>query len=561
MEGTPPRSWQVLLLDPSGKVLGGRRLEASVWLEAVRDFAGYAGEPLGRGGLICSIQADGSFLVYESQVARVFLARPERPLEEQADLPEGRTSTIRGMGALGAASPPDQAVPVAPAGPPQDKTGSMVVDRSEPQPSEAADPEGPREPAVVVDPALVQEVSRLKQMAQWTEVSEDETEELLPHRVLWCMQNDDDAARPVVRCALAVWPDPPRHALENLVSAHARGLRDQLALKGQSIKVVVAAFDHAFHKVPIRPAMAAAVWPAGSGEEPTVVMGEAAEGAWPMPVGKTTGMGFRTPGDSGTVMVPAVKLKGGVVTQAQADPGGGAGAGASPESHIPTAVVPAQQVPPKTEPEPESETQPEPEPEPAATAEPAATVEPAATGEPAATAEPDERSGPRTESLLFLAFDALHQIYAAETRAQAVSLVLETMVNLVPAEVGAIYLYDESLQALRVEALRPAETTTDPVRVDMGQGLVGACARQGVALALTDVHRDARFGSMLAEKADINPQSLLGAPVEHQGRLFGAVELVNRKGREGFSGGEVEAIAYAARMLAERLSVLPSKKK
>jgi hypothetical protein len=556
MEGTPPRSWQVLLLDPKGKVLGGRRLEASVWLEAVRDFAGYAGEPLGRGGLICSIQADGSFLVYESQVARVFLARPEITVDEQADLPEGRTSTIRGMGALGAASPPDQEAPVAPAGPPQDRKGSLDVDRPELRPSKPGGPVPAAEPAVVVDPALVKEMSRLEQMARWTEVSEDKAEELLPHRVLWCKQKVDEAQKPVVRCALAVWPDPPRHALEKLVTAHATGLRDQLELKGQSIKVVVAAFDHAFHKVPVRPALAAAVWPAGSGEEPTVLMGDEASGAWPIPVGKTTGMGFRTAGDSGTVMVPAVKLKGGVVTQSQPEPG--RKAGDEPESHIPTAVVPAQQIPQKAKTKAVREPEPEPAPAPAAPPEPAK-EEPAV--QPPAPGEPGERSGPRTESLLFLAFDALHQIYAAETRPQAVSLVLDTMVNLVPAQAGAIYLYDESLQALRLEAFKPTDTKADPVRVDMGQGLVGACAQQGVALALTEVHRDARFGSVLAEKVGIKPESLLGAPVEHQGRLFGAVELVNRKGREGFSGGEVEAIAYAARMLAERLSVLPTKKK
>ena len=135
---------------------------------------------------------------------------------------------------------------------------------------------------------------------------------------------------------------------------------------------------------------------------------------------------------------------------------------------------------------------------------------------------------------------------------------MDAAARLVPAEAVAVYLFDESSGAMGLQGLRHSITGALPdVRVSMGQGLVGTCAAQSVALALTNLHRDSRFGSVLAFALGIEPASLLGAPVEHQGRLFGAMELVNRTGRQGFSGGEVEAVAYAGRMLGERLTVLP----
>jgi hypothetical protein len=525
MKKTTTKSWQVLLLDPKGRVLGGRRVEAPVWLEAVQSFAGERGEPLGNGGLVCSIQPDGSFLVFESQVSRVFHARPASPVLPDGTVPQGRTSTVRGMGAFGAEPVSGQTGPVMPAVPPPKRSGSVELDPPEARPDKD-------EPPVVVDPEMMAEVTRLERMARWSEVKGGEGDELLPHRVLWCKKQQDKEGEEI-RCALAVWPDSPRTPLEQLILTHLSGLIEQLALRPEQACLVVAAFDHAFHQVPIRPPLAAAVWGGSYGDVPSVRWAGEAASTWPEIAPSGAGLGFRTPGDSGTVMVPAVRLGG---AQPESSPL------ASPpakEAQIPTAMVARSE----------------------ADRGKGKKREVRAPDTPTAPEIPSRRSGPRTESLLFMAFDALNPIYECETWSESVSVVLGALTKLLPAEAAAVYLYDESTGAMRLEALRSSgKPPQSDIHVAMGQGLLGACAGQSVPLALTEVGRDSRFGSVLASALEIRPASLLGAPVEHQDRLFGAVELINRTGRPGFSGGEVEAAAYAGRMLGERLSVLPRSK-
>ncbi len=133
-------------------------------------------------------------------------------------------------------------------------------------------------------------------------------------------------------------------------------------------------------------------------------------------------------------------------------------------------------------------------------------------------------------------------------------VLLDIALTHVPAESGTFYLADLNGHELTFAAVRGPKA--DAIKkggfsVPVGQGIVGFCALEGVCLGVTDIQKDPRYFSAVADAIGYTPHDTLCASAESDGRLFGAVQLINSK--HGFSAAHMEVLRYIGLTAAQLL--------
>ena len=126
----------------------------------------------------------------------------------------------------------------------------------------------------------------------------------------------------------------------------------------------------------------------------------------------------------------------------------------------------------------------------------------------------------------------------------------------IPAESGSFFLADPGLPILKFAAARgprASELLSSGLTVPVGQGIVGFCAQEGVSLTVNDMTKDPRYFAKVAEAISYQPQNTVVASVERDGRLYGAIQLINAKRSSGFDPGEAEVLRFLGLTAAQML--------
>jgi sigma-B regulation protein RsbU (phosphoserine phosphatase) len=122
---------------------------------------------------------------------------------------------------------------------------------------------------------------------------------------------------------------------------------------------------------------------------------------------------------------------------------------------------------------------------------------------------------------------------------------LDIALEHIPAESGSFFLADVNGHELRFAAVRgpkAKEIEKKKLTVKVGQGIVGFCALEGVCLSVSDIQKDPRYFSAVADAIGYSPKDTLCASAEKEGRLFGALQIINSKG--GFTPAHMEVLRY-----------------
>lgn len=108
------------------------------------------------------------------------------------------------------------------------------------------------------------------------------------------------------------------------------------------------------------------------------------------------------------------------------------------------------------------------------------------------------------------------------------------------AERASVWLYEASSEEL---VLKVAADVQD-VRIPLGTGLVGACARERRAINVPDCYADPRFDRSVDRRTGFRTRCALTLPlVDHTGGLVGAMQVLNRV--DGVFDASDEALAAA----------------
>lgn len=156
---------------------------------------------------------------------------------------------------------------------------------------------------------------------------------------------------------------------------------------------------------------------------------------------------------------------------------------------------------------------------------------------------------------IFLEIQAIHENNM--TMEDTVNFVMDMAMEKVPADSGAVLFADVNGKELYFATARgPKSHEIMSFRVPMGTGISGFCAKQGVSLAISDAQRDPRFYRRINEATGYNVNSVVCAPIQHEGRVYGCIELMNRSGGSLFSSHEVNALTYIGKQFAEYINRL-----
>ncbi len=150
---------------------------------------------------------------------------------------------------------------------------------------------------------------------------------------------------------------------------------------------------------------------------------------------------------------------------------------------------------------------------------------------------------------VFLEINRIHE--GDMTMEQVVNYVMDLAMDKVRAEAGSIMFADVNGKELYFATARgPKAHDVMNFRVPMGKGIVGFCAREGVSLAISDAENDPRFYKAISDALGYPTKSLCCAPIQYEGRVYGAIELLN-KTNQHFSSTEANVLTYIGRQLAQ----------
>jgi GAF domain-containing protein len=158
-----------------------------------------------------------------------------------------------------------------------------------------------------------------------------------------------------------------------------------------------------------------------------------------------------------------------------------------------------------------------------------------------------------------LAAVAAAVVGAESAYAELLRSVVEVARAIFGAQAASIFLLDESTDELVFEAI--AGEGSDILvgrRFPSSTGLAGWVLVTRQPLVIEDVSEDARFARDFAETTGYVPRGLMAAPLLHQDRAVGVLEVLDRPQRAAFSLQEIDLLALFANQAAIALDLLRS---
>jgi GAF domain-containing protein len=125
------------------------------------------------------------------------------------------------------------------------------------------------------------------------------------------------------------------------------------------------------------------------------------------------------------------------------------------------------------------------------------------------------------------------------------------------AKASSILLLDEDTSELVFEAVvGEGEESLLGVRFPAGRGIAGWVLATRTPLILEDVKSDPRFAGDVAEDTGFVPSGLMAAPLLHEERALGVLEVLDRPERSHFSLQEMDLLGLFANQAAIAVDLL-----
>ena len=131
--------------------------------------------------------------------------------------------------------------------------------------------------------------------------------------------------------------------------------------------------------------------------------------------------------------------------------------------------------------------------------------------------------------------------------------VLALALHNVACEAGSVLFSHLNGQDLYFAAAHgPNSEKLVDMRIPGAKGIVGFCFSEGVCLGVTEVQRDPRFFGRISKSIGFDTRDILCAPVIDKGLVFGAVELINKRGG-AFDRNDLNTLSFVGYQLARHL--------
>ncbi|MEL7060964.1 MAG: HD domain-containing phosphohydrolase [Acidobacteriota bacterium] len=135
---------------------------------------------------------------------------------------------------------------------------------------------------------------------------------------------------------------------------------------------------------------------------------------------------------------------------------------------------------------------------------------------------------------------------------RVLELALDRAESLCRAETSSIWELDAERDELFFHVVRgSAAGDIRNLRVRVGDGIVGAVARSGVAELISDVAADPRWGGDLSDA--FTTRAILAVPLHAGGHVVGVLQLLNPIGRDAFDEADLERMRLFSAPLGQAI--------
>ena len=120
---------------------------------------------------------------------------------------------------------------------------------------------------------------------------------------------------------------------------------------------------------------------------------------------------------------------------------------------------------------------------------------------------------------------------------ELLELVLSKVTELLEADRATLYLLDEQNNELVSRLVVGGQVRS--IRMKVGHGIAGMVAQTGKSFRIQDAYTDDRFERQWDALTGFRTTSMLAGPLKnHLGRTIGVIQVLNKKGGQGFTDGD-----------------------
>jgi len=114
--------------------------------------------------------------------------------------------------------------------------------------------------------------------------------------------------------------------------------------------------------------------------------------------------------------------------------------------------------------------------------------------------------------------------------------IMKHIVEITGAKGWSLYLFDEEFETLYLARThRRRKGKGKKITVELGDGIAGWVAKEGVPVIIPDVSQDRRFCAGLDEGEIGAKKSLICVPLKSKGRILGVIEIMDKKRNQPFN--------------------------
>jgi GAF domain-containing protein len=150
------------------------------------------------------------------------------------------------------------------------------------------------------------------------------------------------------------------------------------------------------------------------------------------------------------------------------------------------------------------------------------------------------------EAALEAVFVKVPRLLDFKRREEGLGFLLDLAMERIACDTALALLVEDTAFAFKAgRGLKAEETLRAGISIPLGDGIVGFCGQELVCLAVSDVEKDPRFFRRIHEELRYPTRSMLVCPIVKQGRVFGALQLKNKKDG-AFDEGDLAVLSYLA---------------
>lgn len=130
---------------------------------------------------------------------------------------------------------------------------------------------------------------------------------------------------------------------------------------------------------------------------------------------------------------------------------------------------------------------------------------------------------------------------------ELLDLIMEESKKILEAEASSLLLYDEDDEVLFFEVARGEKgAEVKKIKLKLGEGIAGTCAKQREIINVKNVSKDKRFYDLADKISNFKTKSILAIPLIRNKKLIGVLEVLNKKNSQSFGKQDVEFMKIIA---------------